>query len=50
MRTPRHGALRISMGRYTTAEDVQAFLDAIDSVLNWRIGRYASGLPEGGPD
>ena len=30
-----HGALRISMGRYTTAEDVQAFLDAIDSVLNW---------------
>ena len=29
------GALRISMGRYTTAEDVQAFLDAIDSVLNW---------------
>ena len=30
-----HGALRISMGRYTTAEDVQAFLDVIDSVLNW---------------
>ena len=30
-----HGALRISMGRYTTAEDVQAFLGAIDSVLNW---------------
>ena len=30
-----HGALRISMGRYTTAEDVQGFLDVIDSVLNW---------------
>ena len=30
-----HGALRISMGRYTSAEDVQAFLDVIDSVLNW---------------
>ena len=24
-----------TMGRYTTAEDVQAFLDVIDSVLNW---------------
>ena len=31
-----HGALRVSMGRYTTAEDVDAFIDAIDGVLNWQ--------------
>ena len=31
-----HGALRVSLGRYTTAEDVDAFIDAIDGVLNWQ--------------
>ncbi len=30
-----HGALRISMGRYTTAEDIDAFIGALDGVLNW---------------
>ena len=30
-----HGALRISMGRYTTAEDIDAFIAAVPAVLNW---------------
>lgn len=30
-----HGALRISMGRYTTDHDVQAFLAAMPSILAW---------------
>ncbi len=31
-----HGALRVSMGRYTTEEDVDAFIEALDGVLNWQ--------------
>lgn len=31
------GALRISMGRYTTKEDIDAFIAAVPSVLNWQI-------------
>ena len=30
-----HGALRISMGRYTTERDVDAFLGAVAGVLDW---------------
>ncbi|RDB61794.1 cysteine desulfurase [Gordonibacter sp. 28C] len=30
-----HGALRISMGRYTTERDVDAFLEAVAGVLDW---------------
>ena len=30
-----HGALRISMGRGTTEEDVSAFLGAVAGVLDW---------------
>ncbi|WP_418931674.1 aminotransferase class V-fold PLP-dependent enzyme, partial [Gordonibacter pamelaeae] len=30
-----HGALRISMGRGTTEEDVDAFLGAVAGVLDW---------------
>ena len=30
-----HGALRVSMGRYTTAEDVDAFLAAMPKALDW---------------
>ncbi len=30
-----HGALRISMGRYTTEEDVDAFLAALPNALKW---------------
>ena len=30
-----YGALRISMGRYTTEEDVEAFLAAVPRVLEW---------------
>lgn len=30
-----HGALRISMGRYTTERDIDAFLGAVAGVLDW---------------
>lgn len=30
------GALRVSMGRYTTEEDIDAFIAAIGPVLDWR--------------
>lgn len=30
-----HGALRVSMGRYTTEADIDAFIEAIDPVLDW---------------
>ena len=30
-----HGALRISMGRYTTEEDIDAFLAAVPKALSW---------------
>lgn len=30
-----HGALRVSMGRYTTEADIDAFIEALDGVLNW---------------
>lgn len=30
-----HGALRISMGRYTTSHDVQAFVEAFQKALHW---------------
>ena len=33
-----YGALRISMGRYTTAEDIDRFLIAFDEALNWNRG------------
>ena len=33
-----YGALRISMGRYTTAEDIDRFLVAFDEALNWNRG------------
>lgn len=31
------GALRISMGRYTSAEDIDAFLEALPSVIHWNV-------------
>lgn len=30
-----HGALRVSMGRYTTEADVDAFIEAFGKALNW---------------
>lgn len=30
-----HGALRISMGRYTTEQDIEAFVDALRASLDW---------------
>ena len=30
-----HGALRVSMGRYTTAEDVRAFMEALQKAMIW---------------
>ncbi len=30
-----YNALRVSMGRYTTRADIEAFLDALKKVLNW---------------
>lgn len=30
-----HGALRVSMGRYTTADDVRAFVEALPGVMSW---------------
>lgn len=30
-----HGALRISMGRYTTEQDIDAFVDALRASLDW---------------
>ena len=30
-----HGALRVSMGRYTTEADIDAFIEALGPVLNW---------------
>lgn len=32
------GALRISLGRFTCAEEIDAFIDATDEVLNWGRG------------
>lgn len=31
-----YGALRISMGRYTTSNDIEAFVVALKSCLNWK--------------
>ena len=31
-----YGALRISMGRYTTSDDIEAFIAALKSCLNWK--------------
>lgn len=31
-----YGALRISMGRYTTSDDIEAFITALKSCLNWK--------------
>ncbi len=28
-------ALRVSMGRYTTTEDIDAFIDALAKVIDW---------------
>ncbi len=33
-----YGALRISMGRYTTREDIEGFLRAFDEALDWNRG------------
>ena len=30
-----HGALRISMGRYTTEADIDNFIAAVGPVLDW---------------
>ncbi len=31
-----HGALRVSMGRYTTEADIDAFIEAVRPVLDWQ--------------
>ena len=31
-----HNALRISMGRYTTEDDIDAFIDVVGPVLDWQ--------------
>ena len=33
-----YGALRISMGRYTTREDIEGFLRAFAEALDWNRG------------